>query len=875
MQKTDKTSSPKTAQKIISVFSSYEENFSVEGDLKEIYRHKREINGKKKANIWYWRQTFKLFTPYLSFSLRCNLAMLRNYSITAFRRLKREKILSLINIIGLAVSFAFCCLIFLYISDEFSFDKFHKNGDRIYSVVTEDHYYENSHRYAMFPLASVLAERFPEIENFVRMRIEWGVVVKYKENIFEEEVLIADPQFFEIFTFPLNAGNKKDVLSSENSIILTQSSALKYFGEENPIGKSLLLTFGEKSKAFIISGIAENVPSNSTIDFDFLINSGNLSFIYEPEYAQNWIFSRVRTFLLLKKNGTQKSIEEKLLAVLKPFLVPFYKSREQYGRLVKDGETVTYRLQNIKDMHLYSSEIRGTLSSSVNRSYFLSGIALIILFVAVVNFVNLSISRASGRSLEIGIRKVLGSNRSLFIRQFWSESIVITLISMIFGMTLAVFFLPVFNYISDKNLKADSIFQISNLFVFLILVVSVGILSGSFPAVVMSRFKAAEILKERIKRKSRNLFGKSLIIIQFSLSVFLIILTLIITKQIKYMKSFNPGYEKEGLLVISLYERDSRKCREMLNLYKDRILGYHSVVNVSGCVNSPNKAMILSSINLEGKRVGVYFNSVYYNYINTMRMKLVEGRDFSEKFASDTSAIIVNKKFVEELDLKSPLGKTVRMGMNPPLKIIGIVEDYNYMSLEEEIGPAALNMIPGWRLMFALVRVSATGIPETLNFLKQKWEEIKPDKPFQFSFLEDDLKRFYVNENRWNTIVRYSSVLTVIITCMGLFGLTLITINRRVKEIGIRKVFGATIVNITGMVVRDIVLLVLIACLFSWPVSYFVMNKWLDGYAYKTSLSIGLFIAAGLLAILIAVFTVSYISVKAAKANPVDSIRYE
>lgn len=875
MAKSDKTSPPKTAQKIISIFSGYEENFSIDGDLEEIYRFKREKNGKTRAGFWYWKQTFKLFTPYLSYSIRCNLAMFRNYSITALRRLRREKLLSFINITGLAVSFAACCLIFLYITDEFSFDRFHKKGDRTYSVVTDDHYYENSYRNTMFPLASILAERFPEIENFVRTRLEWGVVVKHEENIFEEDVLIVDPQFFEVFTFPLKTGSKKDVLSSENSIVLTRSSALKYFGEENPLGKTLLLTFGEKSKSFTVSGIAENVPPNSTIDFDFLINTKNLGFIYEPEYAQNWIFSRVQAFLLLKENNTHKNIEENLLAALKPFLVPFYNSRERYNRLVKDGETVTYRLQNLKDIHLYSSEIRGTLTSSINRSYILAGIALIILFVAAVNFVNLSIAGAARRSIEIGIRKVLGSNRNLFIRQFWSESVAIVLFSMILGLMLAVFLLPAFNNISDKNLTPVTFFKISNLFVFLIFVVFAGILSGSFPALVMSRLKPAEILKERVKGRSGNFFRTSLVVIQFSFAVFLIIVTLVLSKQIKYMKSFNPGYEKDGLLVISLYERDSSKCKELLNLYKDRISGYHSVIDVSGCVSSPNKTLIMSSINLEGKRVGVYFNSVYYNYINTMKMKLVEGRDFSEKFTSDTSAIIVNKKFVEDLDLKSPLGKTVRLGMNQPLRIIGVVENYNYMSLEEEIGPAALNMIPRWRLIYALVRVSATGIPETLKFLEQKWEEITPDKPFQFSFLDDDLECFYVNENRWNKIVRYSSVLTIIITCMGLFGLTLIRINQRVKEIGIRKVFGASIYNVINIVIKDIVLFVFIACLISWPVSYFTMNKWLNGYAYRTALNAGPFLFAGLLALVIAVFTVSYIAFKAAGANPVDSIRYE
>ena len=845
------------------------------GDIDEAFRITAKEKNRFAAKHWYWMTALRSIPYSVGRSLAWSFVMLKNYLKIAVRNLRKYKTGSFINIVGLSIGLAFCILIYLFIKDELSFDSFHEQADSIYTIVINDHFYEYSHRHGPVPMAPVLKDHFPEIRDFARLVSRRNVPVKYKDNIFNETITIVDPQFLEIFSFPLNKGNPAGALISDSSVILTQNAANKYFGDENPMEKVLLLTFGDKQKSFVVNGIAKNIPSNSSIDISFLINMDNLNSMTSSNAEDDWRTSRSQSFLLLNEHTEPEHIENRILAIVKPHRSADYEIRKKYGSLVENGETITYSLQNLKDIHLNSSNIHGLPRSDIRKSYILAGIAFLILFIAVINFINMSIGRASVRAGEIGVRKMLGAGRNQLIRQFWIESIYTTLISIVLGLFIAILMLPVFNSLSVKNLTVHPLYHFQSISVFLLLMVSVGVLAGSFPALVMASFRFTDILGGKFKLRQKNLFTKMLIILQFSLSVFLLVASLVMTRQIRFMKNYNLGFDKEGILIVDLQERDTVKSQKLLKLFNENIQTHTAVMSASGCLSSPNRTEMYGIIKHEGKNIYVWENRVTFDYVKTMKMNLIEGRDFTIEFASDSSAVIVNQKLVDELDLEQPIGKTFTIGPDPPVTIIGVVKNFNYSSLEEEVGPAALNIDPESGLFYSVVRISGENMSDTIAYLGNKWEEIQPLKPFKYSLLDDDIQLFYGEENRWNAIVGYSSFFTILIACMGIFGLTLITVNNRVKEIGIRKILGASVLNILKLVTSEFVVLVMIANIIAWPLAWIVMNKWLQNYAYRVDFGILPLMIPGIITAIVSLLTSGGYSVRAAVANPSDSLRYE
>ena len=845
------------------------------GDIDEAFNVIAKEKSHFAAMAWYWITAIRSIPYSIRHSLAWSSVMMKNYLKIAVRNLQKYKTGSFIIIVGLAIGLAFCILIYLFIKDELSFDRFHKKADSIYTIITNDHFYEYSHRHGPVPMAPVLKDHFPEIENFARLVSQRNIPVKYKSNIFNETITIADPQFLEVFSFPLKKGNPARALVSDSSVILTQNTANKYFGDENPMEKVLLLTFGDKQKSFVVNGIAENIRSNSSINFSFLINIDNLNSITSSNSEADWRTSRSQSFLLLNEHAEAESIENRILTIVKPLRSAVYEIRQKYGSLVENGETITYSLQNLKDIHLNSSNIYGLPRSDIRKSYILAGIALLILCIAVINFINMSIGRASVRAREIGVRKMLGAGRKQLIRQFWIESICTALISIVLGLFIAILMLPVFNSLSVKNLSVHSLYHFQNIAVFLLLMVSVGVLAGIFPALVMASFQVTDILWGKFKLRRKNLLTKMLVILQFSLSVFLLVASMVMTRQIRFMKNYDLGFDKDGILIVDLQERDTVKSQELLKLFKENIQTHTSVMGVSGCLGSPNRTALYGMIKHEGKNIYVWENRVTFDYIKTMQMNLIEGRDFAIEFASDTSAVIVNQKLVDELGLDQPIGKTFTIGPNPPVTIIGVVKNFNYSSLEEEVGAAALNMDPKDGLFYAVVRISGENMTDTITYLGKKWKEIRPLRPFSYSFLDDDIQLFYSEENRWNAIVGYSSFFTVLIACMGVFGLTLITVNNRVKEIGIRKILGASVLNILKLVTSEFFLLVITANIIAWPLAWIVMNKWLQNFAHRVDFGFWPLLIPGIITALVSLLTSGGYSVRAAGANPADSLRYE
>jgi len=845
------------------------------GDIDEAFNAMAREKGHFAARAWYWTAAARSIPYSIMSTIAWSFLMIRHYLKLASNNLRKHKAGSLINVAGLSLGLAFCILIYLFVSDELSFDRFHDKADSIYSVVVNDHFYEWSHRSAPVPLAPALKDHFPEIESFARLVRISDVPVKYKDSIFNENIGLSDPEFLEIFSFRPQKGHPGSALRSGSSVVLTQNTANKYFGNEDPIGKVLLLTFGEKPKPFVVDGILENVPSNSSIIFSILINIENLDFIDSSNSLDDWTRRSSESYLLLKKRADPEHIEAGMLEIAKPYMSVLYETRQKYQSLVKNGETITYSLQNLRDIHLSSSDITGLARSDIRTSYILAAIALLILLIAIINFVNLSIGRASQRAREVGVRKILGAGRRNLLHQFWIESVCTALISIVLGIGIAVLMLPVFNTLSIKNLTVHSLLHWNSFVVFLLIIVSVGFLAGSFPALAMANFNLTEILRGKFKLRRKSHFTKILVVLQFSISIFLLVASIIMSRQIRFLRTYDLGFDKDGILIVDLQEGQETKSQELYQLFKDRIQSHPAVKSVSGCMNSPNRTDIYGMIDNPEKKIYVYVNRVHYDYLKTMKINLAEGRDFSSEFSSDTSSVIVNQKLVDELGLEKPIGKTIKFGPRAPLTIIGVVKDFHFSSLKQKVEPAALNMDPTSGLAYAVVRISAANIPETIAYLRERWGEIQSARPFEYSFLDHDIQSFYADEHRWNAIVGYSSFFTILIACMGVFGLTLITVNNRVKEIGIRKLLGASVYSILKLVTGEFVILVLAANILVWPLAWVVMNKWLQSFTYRTDIGVWPLLIPGIITAFIALLTSCGYSLRAAFGNPVDSLRYE
>jgi putative ABC transport system permease protein len=870
---------PRLAQRLLRKLTDYQERFAMAGDLEEAFHQIGKESGYSQARRWYWRQCLDSIPKYLVYLTNWSIVMFRNYLKTALRNLARQRVLSFVNILGLSLGLASCILIYLYIADEISFDRFHEKADSLYGVVCRDEFHDESGVWGTMAMGPVLEEYFPEIQRAVRMNDRNQATVRYNDKVFNERPVFTDPSFFEVFSFPLLRGDPGVVLQSRDSVVLTKGTAIKYFGREHPLGKSLTMIFGEMKKDFIVSGIAQDVPANSTIQFDMLLNVNNLSDIEGPEFFSNWRRFNTDIYVLIEEGSLPETVNSRFPSFVKQYFQEMLEERRSRDSWKGEGELISFSLHNIKSLHL-NPVLRNVGASDIKSSLILAGIAFLILAIACINFINLSIARASGRTIEIGMRKVLGAGRKQLIRQFWTESLVLTFLAMIMGILMASLFLPIFNRLAEKNLSLGSFINAANLLAFLIILIIVALASGSYPSLIMSGFHPVEILKGKLKVGRKTLLTKSLLVVQFSLSVFLIIATLTMAKQIRSMRQKELGFKKEGVVVVNMQEGDWRqgqKTERWIDLFKERLSGHGSVKNISGSSIAFNRWLVMNHIRIKGQTYDVYFDKVYYDFLNTMGIDLVEGRDFSREFPSDSSAVIVNRNFVEQYEFEQPLGEVIwdAYDDSTPLRIIGVAEDYHIRSPRHEIKPVILHMTPSFTVPHLLVRISLENIPETIELLERTWKDIQPDKPFLFSFLDEDIEAAYGRQKRWNAIVLYSSLLAILITCMGIFALTSLTISRRIKEIGIRKVLGAGVIQIVNMVYKEFILLIIIANVIAWPIAYLAMHTWLQGFAHRATIGVGIFLLTGALALVIALLTVSYQSIRAALANPVDAIRYE
>jgi putative ABC transport system permease protein len=806
--------------------------------------------------------------------------MFRNYLKIATRHILRYKGHSFIKIFGLSIGIAACMFIYLFVVDELSFDKFHKNGDHLYRFV-QIQFDKGSgketdlQQYIPTPVGPELIQSIPQVR-FQTRYVNGSGVVRYKEKIFRETLALADSSFFTMFTFPLIAGDPRTALSDEHSIVLSRSHAEKYFGEENPLGKTLTITYGHTKRDYMVTGVAEDVPPNSSIQFNILIHFHNLpSVLNNPQILNDWNRWYCPLFVQLQPNVTP----EQAAGRFDQFCQQHYSS--MILRHTDEGHNpFTFGLQQVKDMHL-DTRVAGT--AGLSTSYLLSAIALVILLIACVNFMNLSIGSSSVRSTEVGMRKVLGAGRRQLLSQFWGEALVISLLAIIMGLVLTEFLIPKFNVLSGKQLSIMTLFEGGHWTVLLGIAFFTGIFAGSYPAMIMSAFRPADILKGKLKVGGRTTLTKGLVVLQFALSVILGISAVILGKQVSFMMNRDPGYVSEGLVVIMTQENEPQESERLYQRFRNEVISHSQIQGLTASNREFGLFLPGASLELGERKINYRYNRVDPDFLSTMTFKLIQGRDFSSNIATDRDALIVNQKFTEMLgsdfEIGKPLGD-ISKGFPYDRRIIGIIEDCHFESLRNEIEPMILYVGEGTsprrnRFSRIIVRIETGQLKDTMAFLENTWEKIQPDKPFITYFQDDALRNLYNQEKRWSAIIQYASVVSILLACLGIFGLTSIALSRRIKEIGIRKVLGASVGQIVYLATREFVLLISIANVIAWPVVFVIMKRVLQNYPYRIDIAIHYFILAWAASVFIAVLTIFYLSLKSAIQNPVESLRYE
>ncbi len=806
--------------------------------------------------------------------------MIQNYLKIATRNLVKYKVHSFIKIFGLSIGIAACILIYLFVLDELSFDKFHENGDQLYRVVQvrydKDSGKETGRQQFMpAPIGPELQKSFSEIKHQTRY-VSGSGVVRYREKMFNETLSLADSSFFEMFTFPLVYGDSKTSLSDDHHVVLTRSCAEKYFGEKNPLGEVLTIAFGQVNKDFTVTGVADDTPFNSTLQFDILIHFNNLPTVMNnPTILENWNRWYCPFYIQTQPNVSPEQVEEKL----DQFCKQYYSATNK--RYIEEGhDPFRFGLQAVKSIHL-DSRMAG--NRGLFPSYILSAIALAILMIACVNFMNLSIGLSSVRSMEVGMRKVLGADRRQLIVQFLCEAVLISFLATLLALVFAELLLPGFNTLSGKQVTLSAIFQGGHVMILLAIAFFAGLFAGSYPALIMSAFRPVEIMKGKLRVGGRTTLTKGLVVFQFALSVILAISAIVLGRQVSFMVSRDPGYLSEGLVVVLTQENRKEESERLYRRFRNEILPYGRVQGITASNREFGIFLPGSALEQGERKIFYRFNRVDPYFLSTMKFALRQGRDFSSNIVADGDVVIVNERFMEELGPDYKIGQVLgdmSKGFPYNCRIVGVIEDCHFESLRSEIEPLLLYVGQGSapnrdRFSRIIIRVETGSIKETMDFLGKAWEKTQPNKPFMYYFQEDALANLYNQEKRWSAIVRHASVFSILLACLGILGLTSVTLSRRVKEIGIRKVLGASVAQIIYLAIKEFVVLIAIANVIAWPVVFFVMKKVLQNYPYRIDLEPQYFFLAGAISVLLAVLTILYISVKAALQNPVKNLRYE
>lgn len=798
--------------------------------------------------------------------------MFKNYFKTAFRNLLQNKIYSFITIAGLSIGLACAMLIILYVQDEVSYDRFHKNVSQIYRIdkqqTRENGSVHNGSYTGYFP-GPRFSAKIPEIQKFVRF-LPAQVDVKTGADIQSQAVSLVDADFFSVFSFPLLSGDSKSVLTEPNSVVLTEDMAKKYFGSSNAIGKIISINGDGVFKSYMVTGVAKNCPQNSSIKFQFLLplkvsaqDEGNNS---------NWFNSFLSTFVVLMPGADLKIVQTKMDKVFESDASEAISEiRNKYG--VKNIG-VSYILEPLTAIHLGKmvpdgDEILSDKSSPV-YSYILSAIAVFILLIACINFVNLTVARSVKRAKEIGIRKVIGGTRKQLLIQFLSESFILCLIAFSFAVLLATEALPVFAQLSNKMLSISYLFEVKFSIEYVALFSITGLLAGFYPAVVLSSYNPVQTLYSRFNLVGKNYLQKALVIFQFALASFLIVGSIVVFLQFNYLTTQSLGYDDTNLITVGKYPL----TRNEAALFKQALMKDPDIIDVA----PSNSGFNNNTVKVSGdNHVNISIGTIDASYFPLLKVPVVAGRNFSPDYPSDsTNSVLVNEAFVEQAGWKQPVGERVTSFENGEMyTIVGVVKNYHYKPLTEKIEPQLFTMNATKSYGMVYIKIKPGSETRSLQYIAKAFKGLFPLNPFAYNFKEEQNEQSYQAEARWKAIILFSAILTIFISCIGLFGLSVLSAEKRIKEIGVRKVLGASVSNIVSILSTDFLKLIFISLAISIPFAWMATNKWLENYPYRITLRWWLFVSAAMLVILIALITISFQSIKAAIANPVKSLRAE
>ncbi len=815
--------------------------------------------------------------------------MIKNYLKIAIRSLIKQKVYTIINVLGLSIGIASCLLIVMFVMNEFSYDKFHSKADKIYKVSLERKYPNHSTNYAVIPhsFADVMSRDFPEVSSVIKMGGPINnVVVNYKDERnevkqFEENfIMAADSNFFEFFSIKMLKGDPKKSLINITDVVVTEETARRYFGNDQPIGKTLRMF----NRDFSVSGVCENVPENSHFKFDFLMK-------WEEDFFAGGLETNFTTFtahvyLELNSSSNTKALEAKFPAMVDAYASAqierdLGKSWEDYK---KEGNGYRYFLQPLTSLHLDPTNIEAKIrqGGNINYVYFLACIAGLILVIACINFMNLATARSAERAREVGVRKTMGSLKGQLVTQFLIESIVLSVFATLLALILAQLALHHFNNLAQKQLS----FSYSpSLFMGLIAVsILVGFLAGSYPAFALSSFNPIVVMKGNFSGNAKGAWLRNgLVIFQFFISIVLIVGTVTVREQMQYMQNKSLGYNKEQVLVIERAFALENKTQIFIEELKripgvENAAGSFSLLGREGDFFGAQFLPEGSSEILTTKSMGIDDD-----FAQTIGFEFIEGRGYSKE-TNDSLSIILNESAVKTMGINDPIGKKINQvqrlangNVTVSYTIVGVIKDFNFQSLRDPITPLTIQSMESFNggPVYTIARINSENLTSVINNVEAKWKELAPDQPFKFLFLDENLNAQYEGEQQASKVFGIFSALAIVIACVGLFGLAAYTANLRTKEIGVRKVMGASVASVVILLTKDVTKLILVAFALSVPISYYIMDRWLEGFAYRIDIGIGVFLVAGLIALLISWITVSYQSIKAAIVNPIKSLRSE
>ncbi|UCC43362.1 MAG: ABC transporter permease [Candidatus Zixiibacteriota bacterium] len=833
----------------------YENREYAAGDFVELYRDMLGQGSPFRARVYLWLEIVRSLPGFVNNTVYWSFTMLKSYLTTAFRNMIRQKAHTVINISGLAVGFACSMLIALYVVNELSYDCFHEKADRVYRITWPDDVNTQP------ALAPTLQAVFPQVEaatGFANLRVKR---VKYQDRVFyESPIRSASHEVFDIFSFPLVSGDTSNALKDPNTVVLTRSMAIKYFDDGvDPVDK--MITIGDND--YRIDGVMEDVPENSHFSFQCLISNNSFGWYHENIWNRSWM----ATYVLLRSPSDVSYIESKLPELITAYI--FNGNAEHDWR---------YIMQPLTSIHLHS-HLRFELGSNgdFGNVIIFSTAALLMIIIACINFMNLTTAKSMVRIKEIGIRRTMGSSRRQLIQQFLGESMLMSLLAMVVGLILVFAILPEFYLLVGSQIGLAGISLWTVIAGLVCLSILVGLLAGSYPAFYLSSFRPARVMKGALAGgRTSSGFRNGLVVFQFVVSIVLLIGTFTVYRQLDYVQNRDLGFNKDQVLVIKNLEPDPLRSDAL----KQKLLQHANVVSVSNSGNLPGAENGRQAVQIEGTdatSLNVY--SCDYDYLETLQLDMAGGRFFSRSFGTDTAGIILNERAVETYNIENPIGKRamVNLGRIVLGNVIGVVKDFHFRSLHDPIEPLAMvyGIKKGWGINYVSIRFGTEDMAGTIQYIKEMWESVNPGLPFDYTFLDEDYNALYTNERTAGRTVLVFCLLAVVVCCLGLYGLSTFVIERRVKEIGIRKVVGASMKDIVWILSRGFLGWVVLAFVLAVPLAWIVLRHWLQNFAYRVDLEVWVFGVSGALALLIALATVGFQSVRAALANPVESLRHE